>query len=179
VRKASLQKMSVVLFFLLAVNFAKGQGGYAFAFYIGLPLQIEPMADAGMQLKHYWVFDTNRSNDGIGAGCEINFGYNNSGITVGPKLFYQVDVYMADIGSKKKKSGLYIVGRMSVIRYANSMGSDIRIAPEGGISLFDLLTLTYGYNFPLPVRTEKKILGVFDNRLTLFITINSKGSGKK
>ena len=168
-----------LILLLLTLNIAKAQGGYVFAFNIGLPLHIEPMADVGVQLKHYWVFDTNRSNDGIGAGCEFNFGSNNSGITLGPKLFYQVDMYMCDVGSKKRSAALYIVGRISIIRYSNSEGSDIRIAPEGGLSLFDLVTLMYGYNFNLPVKTEKKISGVYDNRLTLFITINGKGASRK
>ena len=164
---------------LLLFASAKGQGGNSFAFYVGLPLHDEPMADVGAQLKHFWVFDTNHSNDGFGAGCEFNFGTNNSGITIGPKVFAQVDIYMCEIGSKKRRAGLYLIGRASAIDYSNSAGNDIRLAPEGGLSLFDLITLTYGYNFPLPSKAETRIPGVFSSRLTLFVYINGKPPQRK
>ena len=161
---------------MVAINAARAQG---YAFYVGLPLHIQPMADIGAQLRFYGALDSNYSNHGPGLGCEFNFGNNNSGITVGPKLFYQADIFMTELGEKRKLGSLYLVGRLSAILYANSIGRDMRLAPEGGVSLFDLITLTYGYNFQLPGDNGKKLQGVFDSRFTLYIYINNKTPRKK
>lgn len=131
------------------------------------------MADIGVQQKHYWVFDSNVSNNGPGAGCEFNFGTNSSGITIGPKLFYQVDIFMADIGGKRK-IGMYLQFRISAIRYTNSGGNDYRVASEAGISLSDAFSLMYGYNFIPPFVKENSLSEVFNNRLAFVLTIGGK-----
>jgi hypothetical protein len=156
----------------------KGQGGNRIVYDLGLPLHIQPMVDVGIQVKHYWVFDTTVSNNGPGAAIEVNFGTNNSGFTFGPKVFYQVDVFLGDI-SEKKKTGLYIIGRASFIRYSSTEGVDYRAAPEVGISILELVSLTYGYNFPLPFGPQNRISGVFNSRLTLALTLHGKERGIK
>lgn len=167
----------ICFFLAICLSFAlhtRGQGGYQLVADIGLPLQLEPMADLDVQVKRYWVLDSNLSNNGPGAGCEFNFGTNSSGITIGPKLFYQVDIFMAAIGGKKKTS-LYLLFRISGIRYTNSLGSDYRIAPEGGLSLFDMFSFIYGYNFFPPfIKKEKGLSEVFNNRFTFVLTIGGR-----
>ena len=165
----------ICLFGLSACTLA--QGGSRIGVYIGLQLQNQPVADAGIMLKYRWVFDSSLSNDGPGAGCEVNFGTNNSGITIGPKLFYQASVFMASFGSNKK-SNLYLLVRLSGIRYTNKHGNNYRIAPEGGISLADRVSLLYGYNFPVPFNGSNEIEGVFNNRLTLILTFGKKQAVK-
>lgn len=174
VRNTPLSRIFIlfcILFFFCSTS--KGQGGRKLVLDVGLPLQLEPMADIGMQQKNYWVFDSNLSNSGPGAGCEFNFGSNNSGITIGPKVFYQVDIFMADVGGKRK-TGMYLLFRISVIRYTNSHGNDYRVAPEGGVSLSDTFSLMYGYNFIPPFVKEKGLSAVFDNTLSFVLTVGGK-----
>ena len=174
-----LTRIFIVMWALFFVAFAtKGQGGNRIVYDLGLPLHIDPMVDIGIQVKHYWVFDTTVSNNGPGAAIEINFGTNNSGITFGPKAFYQVDIFLGDL-SEKKKTGLYIIGRASFIRYSNTYGVDYRAAPEVGISILELVSLTYGYSFPLPFGPQTRLSAVFNNRLTLALTLHGKERGVK
>lgn len=169
-----LYRICYILIFLLYASFsAIGQGGSKLVLNLGLPLHEQPMGEAELQLKRYWVFDSAVSNNGLGVGCEFNFGTNNSGITFGLKAFYQVDIYLGTSG-KKRKSSIYVLARGSVIRYTNTTGNDYRLAPEAGISLFDRVSLLYGYNFPVPFDGKNEIRGVFNSRLTLFVTIGGK-----
>lgn len=146
-------------------------GGYRMVEYVGLQIQTSPTFDIEAQLKHYWLFDTSQSNNGPGVGCELNFGTNSSGITIGPKLFYQGDVFMCMIGGKRK-SQLYVMGRISAIEYINKEGNDLRIAPEGGLSLYERLSCMYGFNFHFFKGNDLK--AVFNSRFTVLITIGGK-----
>lgn len=163
----------IIIAFVGLAHYVHAQGGSKVVFIAGLPLHKDPMGEADIQVRRYWLFDSALSNNGPGLGCEINFGTNNSGITLGPKLFYQVDIYMGSI-VKKHKSGVYALARLSVVRYTNSHGNDIRIAPEGGIAIFDEISLMYGYNFPVPFNGKNEIPGVFDSQFTLAITFGGK-----
>lgn len=159
----------IIVLLLAGFCNAEAQGGSAIAVNAGLQIQSTTVLDVGVQAKHYWVFDT-ASNNGPGAGCELIFGANSGPLTFGPKLFYQVDI---SLNKTPTKAGwFYAIGRFSVIRYTNTEGNDWRLSPEAGISFYDEITLTYGYNFSIPGLHQ--LSEVYTNRFTLFITIKSK-----
>ncbi len=162
---------------LCAVN-VFAQGGIRLVGDVGAQAQKTTVVDVGLQIKSYWLFDTANSNAGPGAGIEVNFGSNNSGITIGPKVFYQGDVFMGSFG-KTHTTTMYIVARISAIRYTNTSGNDFRMAPEGGVSLYERFTLMYGYNFIMPFAPHDKLTAVYDNRISLFITLGGKKEEEK
>jgi hypothetical protein len=62
--------------------------------------------------------------------------------------------------------------RLYSIMYNNVNQWDIRIQPEIGLSMFGVLGVTYGYNFPLLETVNK---GIGNHRITLFYKIDLLG----
>jgi hypothetical protein len=90
--------------------------------------------------KTYYYGGARHSSDfqgTFGPSCAIDFLVKNKTFLVGPKVGFEIEY-------------LIIGGKVNVICYTKEfLKADLKIRPEGGISIAGIISLYYGYSFGL------------------------------
>ena len=118
---------------------------------IGISYQKQLVGEVGVLYAYSQPFSHCQTNVLYGIKLAAEFNFNSNHFYMAPKIGIQTDY-------------LLLSARLNLIDYTNSTYHDLKLTPEIGLSITNIINIYYGYNIPL---TPNKINDIGTHRVTL------------
>ena len=118
---------------------------------VGISYQKQLVGEVGVIYAYSQPFSHCQTNILYGIKLASEFNFDSNHFYMAPKIGIQTDY-------------LLLSARLNLIDYTNSTYHDLKLTPEIGLSITNIINIYYGYNIPL---TPNKINDIGTHRVTL------------